>query len=454
LALPRLGIECLARPADFCYDLITASHTECKESIVNPCTRTSYQEGTFTQEPRAKGPAAWLFRWREYHSDGTFKNKKEKVGDVKQYPRLADIKNAPHVIELRATINARNQPSGKITIFEAWQHFKDHELDAAIVERSQSTKDNYHTLFEAHILPVYGTTPLEDMLATEVESWLSTRRWVKPEWRARRERLAILKAEQQGLPIPEFAPMPLLAAASKIKIKSRMQTLFAHAKRHRLFFDESPIPSVRTGTPEPRDWDQLDHDECRALMQQIRNRAIRVAVLVAASSGFRQSEVRGLRWRDINFGDGSITAMRGAIRSHFSKLKTKASRKKVFVPEALMVALRIWREETPYPMDDDFVFASPEQRGRGPYWFDSALDRQLRPAAQRAGIDKLIGWHTFRRAIASLMVDKEESIKTVQEMLRHADPRTTLKLYAQGNEKSKRAATRHLDTLFLVDKAS
>jgi integrase len=421
---------------------------------MNPFTRSSYQEGSFLKEPRAKGPAVWLFRYREYRPDGSFKNKKPRVGDVRQYPRLADIKNAPHVVGLRAKVNAKNQPSGKITVLEAWQHFKDHELDALIVERAKTTKDNYHTLFEAHILPVYGTTPLEDMLATEVEEWLSERRWVRQKWQQKREEKAIEEAREQGAPIPEFAPMPLLSPASKIKIKSRIQTLFAHAIRHRLFFESSPIPRVRTGTPEEKEWDQIDHDECRAIMRQIRSQAIRVAVLVASCGGFRQSEVRGLKWRDIDFAHCSITAMRGAIRGHFSKLKTRASRKTVFVPEALIVALTLWRAECLYPGDDDFVFASEKQRGRGPLWFDSALDRQLRPAVKRAGIDKLVGWHTFRRAIASLLVDKAESITTVKEMLRHADPRTTLKLYAQGNEKSKRAATRHLDTLFLVDKAS
>jgi integrase len=179
-----------------------------------------------------------------------------------------------------------------------------------------------------------------------------------------------------------------------------------------------------------------------------------VAVLVASCSGFRQSEVRGLKWKDIDFANCSITAMRGAIRSHFSKLKTRASRKTVFVPEALIVALNIWRAECLYSGDDDFVFASEQQQGRGPLWFDSALDRQLRPAVKRAGISKLVGWHTFRRAIASLLVDKEEAITTVKEILRHEDPRTTLGLYAQANQKTKRAATRHLAPLFIVDKAS
>jgi integrase len=421
---------------------------------MNPSTRSSYQEGSFLKEPRTKGPAKWIFRYRLYDPDGTPHPKKETVGDVKQYPRLADIKSAPHVIALRAKINARNQPSGKITILEAWQHFKDHELDALIVERAQTTKDNYHTLFEAHILPEYGTTALEDMKTTKVEAWLANRRHVKQPWREKREQSAIQEALEQGKPTPEFAPMPLLSSASKTKIKSRLQTLFAHAERHELFHAHNPIPRVRTGTAESREWDQIDHDECRAIMRQIRSQAIRVAVLVASCSGFRQSEVRGLKWKDIDFANWSITAMRGAVRSHFSKLKTRASRKTVFVPEALIVALELWRAECLYPGDDDFVFASECQRGLGPLWFDSALDRQLRPAVKRAGIDKLVGWHTFRRAIASLLVDKEEAITTVKEILRHEDPRTTLGLYAQANQKSKRAATRHLAPLFIVDKAS
>jgi hypothetical protein len=80
---------------------------------MNPCTRSSYQEGMVTREPRTKGPAVLVFRYREYRRDGSFKNKKLKVGEVKQYPRLGDIKNAPHVIALRTTINARNQPVGE-----------------------------------------------------------------------------------------------------------------------------------------------------------------------------------------------------------------------------------------------------------------------------------------------------------------------------------------------------
>jgi site-specific recombinase XerD len=98
------------------------------------------------------------------------------------------------------------------------------------------------------------------------------------------------------------------------------------------------------------------------------------------------------------------------------------------------------------------VFASPSTSGRSPYWFDSALSRHLRPAALRAKITKWIGWHTFRRSLATVLTSKKETVKVVQELMRHADPRITLELYAQGEESSKHAAQEHVSGLFVVHK--
>ena len=84
--------------------------------------------------------------------------------------------------------------------------------------------------------------------------------------------------------------------------------------------------------------------------------------------------------------------------------------------------------------------------------FDSLLRRHLRPAAARAKVTKHIGWHTFRRSLATLLTSKKEAVKVVQELMRHADPRITLALYAQGEEESKREAQRHVTPLFLMQK--
>jgi integrase len=179
-------------------------------------------------------------------------------------------------------------------------------------------------------------------------------------------------------------------------------------------------------------------------MYQVTSQAIRVAILVAAVTGFRRSEIRGLKWRDIDFVGWTITPVRGSIRRHLSNLKSDASGATVPIPEALVVALQQLRTECLYPGDEDWIFASVQRAGKSPLWFDAALQRQLRPAAIRAGITKHVGWHTFRHSLATLLVMKREGIKVVQELMRHADSRTTLDIYSRSDDEDKRAAQKHV----------
>jgi integrase len=122
-------------------------------------------------------------------------------------------------------------------------------------------------------------------------------------------------------------------------------------------------------------------------------------------------------------------------------------------PELAEVLLQ-WRRETPYPMQGDWVFASPFTQGIGPYWPESALADHIRPAAKKAGITKNIGWHTFRHSFASLMGERGEGVKTVQELLRHASSRVTQDIYQQGNAAAKRTALTHMAGMFAVPPAS
>lgn len=59
-----------------------------------------------------------------------------------------------------------------------------------------------------------------------------------------------------------------------------------------------------------------------------------------------------------------------------------------------------------------------------------------------------MGWHTFRRSLASLLGDKGEDIKVVQELLRHSTSTLTRDLYQQADEGAKRQALTHSSSLF------
>ena len=121
-------------------------------------------------------------------------------------------------------------------------------------------------------------------------------------------------------------------------------------------------------------------------------------------------------------------------------MKTEASRRPIPLDPGLAEILLRWRESCTYNQSTDWVFASPEMKGRQPYWPDSALRRTIRPAAVRAGITKHIGWHTFRHSYATLLKANGEDIKVVQESLRHANSRITLDVYTQAVTPAKRQA--------------
>jgi integrase len=96
-------------------------------------------------------------------------------------------------------------------------------------------------------------------------------------------------------------------------------------------------------------------------------------------------------------------------------------------------------------MTSNWVFASKRHRGRKPYWGQAILRRYVRPAAQKIGIQKIgiqkrIGWHTFRHTYSTLPRSVGTEFKVMQELLRHSSMRSTLDIYTQAITPAKQAA--------------
>lgn len=188
----------------------------------------------------------------------------------------------------------------------------------------------------------------------------------------------------------------------------------------------------------------------KAIIGGIEPPAIRMMVATVATSALRRSELRGLKWHDLDFDRLWFNVGRGLVRKDQTKLKTKASRKGVPMTPELAELLQGWRTQTPYPRDADRVFASPFTQGIRPYWPESALKDHVRPAAKKAGISKHVGWHTWRHSVGSALGHAGENVKVVQEVLRHANSRTTTDVYQQADQAAKRSALSRFSGIIVV----
>ena len=92
--------------------------------------------------------------------------------------------------------------------------------------------------------------------------------------------------------------------------------------------------------------------------------------------------------------------------------------------EKLHAGLAVLQASGQYIEPDHWVFASKRYRGRRPY--EAILRKYIRPAAQRVGIQKRFGWHTFRHTYSILLRSVGTEFKVMQELLRHSSFRSTL----------------------------
>ena len=83
-------------------------------------------------------------------------------------------------------------------------------------------------------------------------------------------------------------------------------------------------------------------------------------------------------------------------------------------------------------MGRNSIFPSLKLKGRKPPCANMLVADHLKPAAGRAGVKGNVGFHTFRRTLASHLVANNYDPKLAQELLRHSNIRTTLDIYAQA----------------------
>ncbi|MFL6464908.1 MAG: tyrosine-type recombinase/integrase [Bryobacteraceae bacterium] len=373
--------------------------------------RTRYQFGSIDRKSRKKGADVWVLRYRD-ELDGKSKLRSRIIGTVDDYPTKATALKAAEA--LRMVINPDRISEQPVSFSALIDRFLIEELP----ER-HSTRIGYQYNLKNHIRPKWGDYRIDQIRAFAVEQWLKSLN---------------------------------LAPKTKVHLRNLMRLLFNAAMRWELIeLGENPmrLVRVRNATKRKEEPRILTIPEFHNLLSKVEKEPFRTMILVAMTLGLRASELAALKWADIDFGTLQLTIERAIVAGRVGEVKTKYSKAKIPLDPGLAGILLNWKQESSFNKPSDWIFANPMLGGELPYYPWNVQQRYIRCAAQNAGLGGKIGWHTFRRTYSCLLRQHEVDVKVPQELLRHADIRTTLNIYTQALGDDLRKANSKVVTMVL-----
>lgn len=173
----------------------------------------------------------------------------------------------------------------------------------------------------------------------------------------------------------------------------------------------------------------LTEDEQQALLDQPntryptghRNLAL---MRVALDNGLRLSELTSLKWRHIDLTSGKLRVKEGK----------GAKDRDLWLSEENLELLREWRERQIEEWEDrkedddapesrpDYVFTTL----KGTPVSNRYVQKMVKKAADKAGIEKNVHPHTLRHTFATDLYRETNKIRLVQKALGHSDLSTTM----------------------------
>ena len=270
---------------------------------------------------------------------------------------------------------------------------------------SQRTFDGYQSIIESHLIPALGHIQLKHLHPQAIQSYYGEAC----------ERLSARTVHHQHR---------VLSQSLKFAVRQG-------------YLGRNPCELLDAPTPRKKVMRTLTPFEVEVLLDSAKDSYYYPVIYTAVSSGLRQAELLGLRWRDIDLDLLSISVSQVLYKRRgvceFKEPKTSHSRRRVAMTPKLALYLREYREERELLYLelgrqltlDDLVFTSVEGKPIDP----SVLSHAFGRVAKQAGLEG-VRFHDLRHTFASLMLLRGAKPKVISEALGHASVAFTMDVYS------------------------
>lgn len=200
----------------------------------------------------------------------------------------------------------------------------------------------------------------------------------------------------------------------------------------------NPMSKVTSPRAVKPDHPSLSLDETKALLRIIQEKHTRYynLILLALTTGVRESEILGLRWSDVDLVQKSIRVtyqLKGeGSKATFADVKTSSGRRVICLSDKDIDLLSEQKDQYNRLIESNSSFRDLNlifSLDNGNPIPRKNLTKSLKLALKEAGITKPFTFHSLRRTSATLMYLKDPNIRMIQERLGHSEVRTTLSYY-------------------------
>lgn len=351
---------------------------------------------------------AWIVDYVDQQGDRhieTFERKKD--ADAYQATVKVDVRNGIHTA-----------PSKSLTVSEAadvWMN----KVRADGAERT--TIDQYEQHVRLHIAPTLGSSRMAQLTTPQMKGFADE----------------LLKKTSRPM------ARKVLTSVKSLFKTSGYSHIVADVKIKNVKRDKRKL-EVGVDIPTPA--------EVKRAIEKATDLKRRAMLMTVALTGLRASELRGLRWSDVDLKEGEIHVRQRADRyNDFGSPKTVSSQRKIPMGPMVLAVLREWKMACPKG-EANLVF--PTRSGKADH--HANLLRGLVATMEAAGlVDKdekpKYALHSFRHYFASWCINptsrggRQLPPKEVQELLGHSSIVMTLDIYGhlfpRGNDKAELASS-------------
>lgn len=355
--------------------------------------------------------AIWYGKWRV---DG--RQVKRRIGPKRTRGEADGLTKAQAEARLRDLIaqvaatdvrhrDRKPRPRHGYTIQELGDLFIKHAREHRGLKKT--TLDDYAMHLRIHLTPFFGDTPIQAIDARRIEAFAAHLLTKKGQGRRGGETLSPKSVRNY---MGSLSALLNFAVRKKWIVGSPMSAVDLPSSGA-----DAPLEELTFLEPEEvaRLVDSAVTGEYHALD--------RTLYVLAAYTGLRQGELRGLRWQHVDFRRSIVHVLESVTRGRRSSPKGRRRRSVPLAPTAAE-ALQQLRAQSKWTGPTDAVFACPST---GRPMARAGLMKRYRDALTAAGLSPSFSFHDLRHTFGTTMARRGVPVGTIQAWMGHADLATT-----------------------------